>query len=202
LTQAWKRRRPFASNEATASAPPLDRTPSTSVASLTTPAPYLPTSPGIFRRLGMMRLIARILRWVLILPAAIAAMLAVQLACGLVAYVLGDDFPLNLVGTRFIGEWMASFSASAAFVGAGTWMAPSQVGRFVVSWLLAAISVLCAVWSIYHVVTLPGFSLGATVIWPLPFGLRQHTSPAWWQLLMDMTWGLSAMGAAVGYQDN
>jgi hypothetical protein len=57
--------------------------------------------------------------------------------------------------------------------------------------------IVLAAWSIYTVATLPGFSLGATVVWPLPFGLRPHTSAVWWQLLVDLMWVLSSVAGVL-----
>jgi hypothetical protein len=67
-----------------------------------------------------------ILRWLLFLPAAIGAMLLAQLICGFVAWLFGESFPLNLIGTRFVGEWLAAFIGARAFVIAGASVAPSH----------------------------------------------------------------------------
>lgn len=136
-----------------------------------------------------------ILRWFLLLPAAIGAMLLAQLICGFIALLFGDSFPLNLIGTRFVGEWLAAFIGSRAFVIAGASVAPSH--KFIVACGLAAIMIAFAAWSIYTVATLPGFSLGATVVWPMPFGLRSHTSAVWWQLLVALMWALSSVAGAL-----
>jgi hypothetical protein len=141
------------------------------------------------------------LKWLLVLPVAVLAMLTMQLFCGFIAYDLGDSFPLNLIGGRYIAEFFMSVSASVAFVRGGCWMAPSH--RTIVAFLLAALMATLALWSIHAVVSLPGFSLVATVVQPLPFGLNPQTWPAWWKLFTDAIWALSGILAALqGHEEH